>query len=409
MNTVVPMPAVAPVPFREDWIDRFMAYTDRLPSPPILRLWSAIACIAGGLERRVWVTTAGGICYPNLYTLLVAPPAIGKSQTINKVHDQWMGTKKLYIAPKSVTKASLLDNLAKATRKLVIKDGQGLFEYNSLCIASSEFGVLVPEHDTEFMSVLVDIYDNPPDFREDRRTSRSVEIIKPQLNILAGTQPGFLANLLPEEAWSMGFMSRIIMIYAAAGPQIDLWDTSAEESPMRIELMKDLTRLTTLMGAVIFSDEAKAELLRWYKAGLPPVPEHSKLEYYNGRRLLHMLKLCMISATSRSAELVVEMQDLARARDWLLGAEQLMPDVFRDMVQRSDSVVLQELHFFMWRLWVKDKKAIHESRLIYFLQNRVPGEKVLRLLDIAERSNIIEREAGTKSYKPRPKHEHGME
>jgi hypothetical protein len=106
--------------------------------------------------------------------------------------------------------------------------------------------------------------------------------------------------------------------------------------------------------------------------------------------------------------LVVTLPALNRARDWLLHAEQLMPDVFREMVQRSDSQLIQELHYFLWKLWLKEKKPIHESRLIHFLQTRVPSEKVLRVLEIAARSSIIKLVAD-KQWIPRPTHEHGLE
>ena len=163
------------------------------------------------------------------------------------------------------------------------------------------------------------------------------------------------------------------------------------------------------MGRCVFTQDAQVELVRWYRAGLDPAPEHSKLMHYNGRRLLNILKLSMIAAVSRSCALEITLHDLTRARDWLLHAEELMPDVFREMTQKSDAQVIQELHFFLWRLWVKEKKGIHESRLIHFLHNRVPSEKILRVIEMAERSNIISRAAGTSTYVPRAKHEHGVE
>jgi hypothetical protein len=148
----------------------------------------------------------------------------------------------------------------------------------------------------------------------------------------------------------------------------------------------------------------------WAQDRCPPIPDHSKLQHYNGRRILHTLKLCMVAAVSRSGELNIKVEDVIRARDWLLHAEQTMPDIFREMVSRSDAQVIQELHFFLWKLWVKDRRPLHESRLIHFLSHRVPSDKVQRVIDVAERSNVIAREAGsTNTYIPRPVAEHGME
>jgi hypothetical protein len=88
-----------------------------------------------------------------------------------------------------------------------------------------------------------------------------------------------------------------------------------------------------------------------------------------------------------------------------------MPDIFRDMSLKSDSQVILELHWFMWQLWLKTKKPIHEGRAIHFLQQRLPAEKVERVLDIAVKSGILKKTdtAVGPAYEPRPSHEHGAE
>jgi len=393
-----------------DWIDDFLDNTNGIASPEIFRLWAGISALAGLLERRIWMVTSSTlpVVYPNLFVLLVAPPAVGKSLVLSKVKEVWKGTKKLHVAPNSMTKAHLLDTLEQAARKLPINNGQSLMEYSALNIASSEFGVLVPSHDTEFLNVLNDIFDNPDDFREGRRHSKSVEIKAPLLNIIAGTQPGFLAVLLPEEAWSMGFMSRVVMVYANSGPKVQLFSESLPDQVQIASLIQRAAKLTSLIGEMQTTPAYRKELIRWSNESLEPVPEHSKLVHYNGRRILMIIKLSIISAVSRSSQLVCDLCDLTRARNWLLQVEQVMPDVFREMVGRSDSQVIQELHFHVWSLWLKDKRPIHESRLFSFLKNRVPSEKVEKILHIAVKSDIIKSD-GMMGYIPRPKHEHGTE
>lgn len=387
-----------------------MEYTEGIPSPAIFRLWSGISTLAGALERRCWISTSRSVLYPNLFVLLVAPPAVGKSQAIYNVSELWLHTKKFKIAPDNVTKASLIDALDAADGKRVIPTG--LLEYHSLLVSSSEFGVLVPAHDLEFLSVLNHIYDNPRTYRENRRSlNKNIEIVNPQLNIIAGTQPGFLASLLPEEAWSMGFTSRIIMVYAAVPIVVSLFDKQEERGGQFKRLADGLKDFSDLMGEAVWDEDAKVELERWMRGGCEPVPQHSKLQHYTGRRILHCLKLSLISAISRSGELRISLWDVNRARDWLLHAETVMPDIFRDMSLKSDSQVIQELHFFLWQIWTKNKAPIHEGRAIHFLQQRLPAEKIERVLDIAVKSGILRKQdsAVGPAYIPRPNHEHGAE
>ena len=396
----------------EDWLNGFLDHTSGIPSPEVFRLWSGIATIAGALERRVWVRLAGKPVFPNMYALLVGIPATGKSQAIEHTTELWHGISELHMAPHDVTKASLVDSLDKAARKMVLQTGNGgttLLEYNSLLVPADEFGVLMPSHDLEFLSTLNRIYDNPPAHRQERRSlKKPIDIINPQLNIIAGVQPAYLANLLPEEAWAMGFMSRVIMIYSRDKQKVQLFKPNGKPYEVNQNLLRRLRDMTKMYGEVTFDAAATAEFERWYDKGCDPIPEHSRLEHYNGRRLLHVAKLSLVAAVSAGRKFI-SLQDFGRARDWMLDAEVRMPDVFREMTQHSDIQLIQELHFFAWQQWIKDRRPLHESRLINFLAARAPSERIPRILDIAVRANIFDRDAGSGSFRPRPKNEHGLE
>lgn len=388
-----------------------MAYTEGIMAPEIFRLWTAITTVAGSLERRVWIETSAGLVYPNIFTLLVAPPGVGKSAAISRGAEFWRKTKKLHVSPDSLTKASLMDTLGKSARQIVLEGGRGLYDYHSLQIAAPELGVFLSAYDLEFLSALNHIYDNPPSYREERRTGgRSLDIQKPQCTILAGTQPGFMASIMPEEAWSMGTTSRMVMVYAGQAPEVDLFDAVGPESRPDIEreLAKAMANFVGLFGKFMWDKPASNELIRWHKSKCEPVPLHSRLQHYNPRRMLHVLKLCQISAASRGEGLVIRLSDVERAIGWLLHAETLMPDVFRHMAGKSDGQVIQEMHFFLWRLWAQEKKPIHESRIINFLSNRVPSDKILRIIEMAEKMEIITKFAPG-LYTPKATNEHKME
>lgn len=394
-----------------DLIESFLEYTEGISSPPIFRLWSAISMVAGILERRVYVETAGERLYPNLYVLLVSPPGVGKTQAIKNARLFWSKMPDLIIAPDNVTKAALIDSLAKASRKIV-KSPIELIEFNSMQIAADELGVFMSAHDLDMLSALNKIYDNPPEYKEDRRMFKGnpIFIPEPQLNILAGTQPGFMASVFPEEAWSMGFTSRLIMVYSSTRIDVPLFDVGGRDQKKFDALKDDLKTLMKLHGKFKWTVDAQRAIQQWHTSGKKDTePQHTKLEHYTARRILHLLKLCMISSVSRSNEMIITLQDYERALTWLLMAENTMPDVFRNMTQKSDAVVIQELHFHMWQAYAKGKKPLHESYLVHFLQTRVPSERVMRIIEIAERAGIIVRFANTSTYRPATKDAVGVE
>jgi hypothetical protein len=381
-----------------DFIDSFLAYTDQVPSPYIFRLWAGIAGVAGALERRVWVRALPQPTFANLYVLLVASPGIGKG-VIDEITHVWKRAKKLHLAPDSVTSASLLDALLDA-RRLIVKDGVPEFEYHSLIVPSEEFGVLVPAHDLEFLSRLNRIFTNPEELRVRRKyIKEEIRIVQPQLTILAGTQPGYLASLLPEEAWSMGFTQRILFIHASKGEHKTLF---AHEERSAESIGACMRQLADMKGEVRFAPVAAKRIGEWHNAGGPPRPSHVRLTHYLNRRTQFMLKLMLVSCASRLDGGEVIEFDYERALTWLLAAEHHMPDVFLEMAGKSDANVLSDLSYWGWTVYTRTKSPIHESRIHAFLSTRVPSEKVPHIFALAIRSALWENiPEGSKTWVPR--------
>jgi hypothetical protein len=389
--------------FMTDWIDEYVASTAEVPSPEPFRLWSAITAISGVFERKVFTMGSAGPIYPNLFTVLVGPPAAGKTNAIRPIRDLWSRVKGLNLSPDNVTKAALIDALSRSLRT-VINGAESAYTFSSMAVPCSEFGIFFTHHDLEFLSVLNHIYDSPPNYKEERRTSGIVEINKPYLVILAATQPDFLNSFLPEEAWGMGFASRLIMIYADATPAADLFATIEVKNN---GLEKTLVEMFNIKGEFKWTQNAINEINAWNRAGCPPRPTHGKMLHYNGRRALHTIKLAMISSASRNpGENIVTVDDFERAKDWLLSAEVAMPDIFRAMGQKSDAQVISDLHFHIYRIWSSvalDKRVAITQQVMYeFLHTRVTSDRIPKLIDVAEKTGYIRKGLYPNEFIPNP-------
>lgn len=373
-----------------DWIKQYLELTEGLPTPPVFRLWSAIAAIGACMERRAWLSTTMNVLFPNLFTILVGPPGSGKTQAMTPAKRLLAQSKSVMMAPDDMTKAALLDEMSEHSRRVLYK-GETII-YHPMCVVLSELGTFVNAHDLEFLSVLNDIFDNKDEHRSRRRghnAGKELKLVRPGLNVLAGTQPGFLNTLLPEEAWSMGFTARLLMIYAPAAPETDLFADIEDRGDLMRELVAGLVARGKILGPFVLSEDAKQKLRLWASKGMRPIPEHERLAHYRSRRLQYVLKLSMIAACSARADLQVLAEDVERAKSWLLSAEQTMPDIFRDMSAKSDGQLISELHRFVWDLWVKSgaklehRKAVHRSSIMQFLALRCPADKAMRVLELA--------------------------
>lgn len=326
--------------------------------------------------------------YPNFFALLVSPPGVGKSQAIAQAEVMWRAANELKVAPSDMTKASLVDALADS-RKIKVYHGTELLEMHPLLVAVDELGVLLPAHDLSFMSVANKLYDAPMLYKETRRGRPDpINAVNPCMTMLAGTQPDFLGSILPAEAWGMGFMSRMLMIYAGSATKPKLFG-KARQKVDHSALIHDIKVISELHGEMEWTPEAEELMEDLHQSRIPPEPDHLKLKHYVTRRSLHVIKLSMISACSRSSALTVDVRDVRRAVEWLLEAEATMPEVFKDMSGKSDGQVIQDLHYYLWEISDGGTKKIHRARIDTFLMDRTPAYNVENIIRVCINAGII--------------------
>lgn len=401
------------------WIESFIAYADQLYAPLIFRKWAAISIISGALERKVWAFTRGSNLYPNTYILLVGPPGVGKGLLLGEVNRFWYylqadNPAEFFIAPVSVTKSSLVDALAEATRKILRPTEIPAFvEFNSLQAAIPEFSDFAPMYDPALMSILQSLYDcNDFPFTERRRTKDlNIKVAAPQLSIIGGTTPSYLNTFMPDGAWDQGFISRTIMAFSGEILPVQLFAPQVNREELREDLKQDLRIIHQLFGRVDWTLEAATAIQTWVNNGEGPLPEHRRLLHYNTRRKAHLIKLCIIATASRGNDLTVTLEDFQTGLDWLIEVEFHMTDIFKAMASGGDSQAIEDTWHYVWRLYTKEQKPILESRIVAFLAERVPAYAVKTIMELMIRANMLVIDSlggfGKTMYKPVPKQLHG--
>lgn len=391
-----------------NFIDGFMQYTQGRGSPALYRKWTAIFLVSAVLERKAWLTTVKGRWFPNQYILLVGPAGVGKSlctTLANNLIDEIRSEQdQLHLAPTSVTKASLIDRLNDAERRIIRPlETPSVISFNSLIIIPNEFGVFLPAWEAEFMNTLTDLWDCGR-YAESRRTGNTkIEIPNTQLNILSATTPAQLTNLLPEGAWEQGFMSRVLMVYSGETTHTDLFAELDLNGELFKDLASDLKDIYKIYGEFTVNDEAKEAINEWSKAGGPPIPDHPKLVSYRTRRAAHLLKLMLVASASSDGDRIITLDHYAEALDWLVELESFMPDVFKSIKVGGDGRAMEECWHFAYHKYIKTKEPVPEHLIITFLQERVPAHSVDKILDVMTRARLLEKKfiAGGHGYVPK--------
>jgi hypothetical protein len=395
------------------WIDGFVQLTEGTSSPVIFRKWTALSIIAGALEQKVWIRTTKRLLRPNLYVLLVGKPGVGKSSAIFSTN-MLRKLPEVHMAPTSVSKASLADAMGDAVRTIVRPgDLKPITAFNSLYVSAEELGNFLSVYENDFMSALNSMYDCAL-YRERKRSLKTELVIEnPQLNILAGTTPGWLASNFPQYAWQEGFASRLMLVYSEESKMIDPWAEDETDLVLEAALEEDLSSIHNMFGIMKFDDEVMSLYKEWLFKGQKPVPDHPKLEHYRTRRPAHLFKLCMCMSAQRTDDRIISVDDYNQAMELLLEIELSMPTIFREMNSGGDRDVIDEAFAFIESTFVRDQAAVPEYKLIHFLSKRVFAREVKKILEIMVESNVIRPKeimgpGGRPTYIPVPKSQHNL-
>jgi len=376
-----------------NWIESFMEYTDDLPSDPLLKRWSAIACLAGAMERKTWVTTYNAPLYPNLYIMLLAPPSMGKTILSSIVGRLWRSTDNLVVGSTSLTKASLVDELAAARRDITRpKMIPAVETFNSLQLSINEMGNFITAYDNEFINFLTEVYDCGH-YSERRRgnSDNPIELAKTQITMYGCTTTAWLGQLMPEGAWDQGFISRVILVYSGTKKKISLFAKKQNKDALWRDLAFDLQCAANTYGEFTFEPECATLLDNWHMAGNPPEPDHPKLIHYNGRRTAHLEKLMMALSIAEGGHLVLTRDNFTDALDLLLGTETRMPDIFKEMTGTNDMAVIEECWHTVYILYRKNGDTpIRQSVILQFLQERLPAHSVERVLSVMVKAAMFQ-------------------
>jgi energy-coupling factor transporter ATP-binding protein EcfA2 len=327
-----------------DLLDAWEEYSEFALAASIFKKWGGLFLISGALSRRVWVVTdpTYPALYPNLYVLLTGYPGSGKDTVINKIVailrsaneglEQGTG---FHFSGRSISPKGVIDLLASEDAEFAFQtrvDGKNeTVKYHSFLLCAPEMTTMMPVYNTQLIAFLNELYNCTDPFEEQvrgRGAVSSVSIQNPHVAAFLGIQPATLFEVFPEQAFRMGFFSRVNLIYTrerfAARPYDDNRPNREVIFP---KLVSDIRSIANLSGKMTTTPEFR-EALTYFAENGPGALKQTRFEDYNTRRWLHLHKIAMICSVSESSNLKIEMRHFERAHKYLIDAEVDLPLVF---------------------------------------------------------------------------------
>lgn len=347
-------------------------------------MWSCLSGISACMGRRCWLPFGTGEIFPNMYVILVGPPAVRKSTALTimckilRKHtnvrfapDDTGGAKQGLISAMAAIaeegetdedaeiiarlsaenkvnkKTSLSENTTTLSdlESALVDLGNLHFDTRdprSMYVAASELNSILGEGNTALLTFLQKMFDGDP-YKYQLKTTTS-ELKDCLLGMIGATTPNQIALAMPPEAVGQGFTSRAIFVFAdkkhtrkIARPTLDL--------EIENELAEVYSRVFNQFDGPFGEDPRAASLLdELYERGV--AIKDPRFVHYADRRHTHLQKLCLALAASRGEQVIREI-DVKFADQLLLYTEEFMPDALGEYGMNKLSAAKQRLLDFL--------------------------------------------------------------
>lgn len=364
--------------------DKWQEYTKGLPSPQNYIDWTWRYIVAASLQRRVWLPPAHQPCFANQYTILVGRAGLGKGlcireasdflkhwklkdallinkdtftleqkTQINSIHEKDLQKAKedelqpknkknqtiepllIPVAADATTYEALVAAVAESYRRINFVDIDpttqqpklAVYGHSSICFSLQELASLLRKRTDDTVNYMLGLYDCPLDYEYDTKTQGKDRVRRGCLNLLAGTTPDFMQDILSAKLINQGFGSRNFFIYANKDRKTQFWipELTEEQKAYKKELLEHIRKLTTLYGQIKMSDEVKNFLEEWWRENADKRSNSSnKLDGYYSRKKVHIMKVAMAEHFSESMEMDIPVETYKKAIEILAKEEKSM-------------------------------------------------------------------------------------
>jgi len=331
--------------------DLYFSYTEKTEPPMVFHRWSLLSCLAASLGRQFYLPFADFRIFPNMYVMLIGDPGTRKSTAIKtgKRILSASGYDK-FSAERTSKEKFLLDlegveddtgsvkDASQVMRNLFGDDYVGA-DPREVFVVADEFNEFVGSGNLEFLSLLGSLWDwdDPAaPFKQRLKTSRSVSIFQPTINILSGNTHAGFAEAFPPQTLGQGFLSRLILVFGESSGKKFAFPEKPPDS-LKQQLIDEFVEIKTqVSGEATLTTKAKDMLQTIYHSfeGL----EDARFKHYSTRRYTHLLKLCLLTAAA-ARRIEIRAEDVLFANTLLTYTEHRMPNAMGEFGKAKNADV----------------------------------------------------------------------
>lgn len=271
------------------FLDTFLDWTKDSESPEAYFFWTALSAVTATMRDNLYQQWQYDRLYPNMFVILVGPPAVGKRMPMVK-----SGQLVKYVKNTKVIEGS-------ASMQAVIKT-LGEYETGGMkgasCLLYSEEFSSFHVKDQNTNELLTDLWDYHETWNRNL-ISWSASLKRVCVSLVAASNEILLKEVLDSRAMFGGLLSRTIVVVESKKRRKDALlrkgnpDFLAE--PYEVKLKDHLMALSKLSGEIVFEEEAILEFELWYNTQWDEENPKTKTGI-EGRMKTHVKKVAMALA-----------------------------------------------------------------------------------------------------------------
>ena len=299
----------------------YITFTRSSEPPTVFHFFSFLTVLGACLKRNIWIPMGvAGDIFPNQVTILVGPSGrVKKTTACNIALELGLLSGRLEMAGgEKATNEAILDDLADH------KQAIGL-------VFAPELSTLLgrQKYNEGLVTTLTRLWDCPPVFKLATIRRGKKELREVALSLLGASNEVWLVNAIPDDAFTGGFMARVLQIYQKSSPRYFPWPPPTDETLKKF-LVKEIAQTEVCRGPVLISEGIKKRFEVRYKAYRDANPTDARLAPFYERLPQHCLRLAMVLSVAEAREHIIQIRQrhMDQAYDILEWVCRYLPKIY---------------------------------------------------------------------------------
>jgi hypothetical protein len=283
--------------------------------------------------------------YPNLFTVLVGRPGLGKGDAIVPATRIIRDAGTANMLSDRMTIEFVLEKLSKGFPHHVKSTAGIKFGMDSSSFISSEELSVFITASTATLPILADLWDGRDgEYSYGTRTKGDYKISSPCLSLLGGSTQKWLIASIPNNAIGGGFTRRVNFVFGKDRLQDIPWPIVVNGKIDSDKLVNDIRHMSTLSGPLKFEPLARTIFDIHYKDSVASDFDDEATASYKTSKWVHAIKIAISLSLSRDDSMTITAADMTKAVEATNLVGDTIPQVFRaigesDMAVAADNVL----------------------------------------------------------------------